>query len=763
MGERLPSGNLNPTKPGNDYRVLQPWRVMDPNRTRTQLAFDILGMVVGTAVMGKPEGNLGDSLTGFDADLTEAVILNHLANPLTDPHAILSRATTHLVYDLFAYYRTKDQPDPQPAVVYTLVREIHDADLQPGEQTKIQHSFSYSDGFGREIQKKIQAEPEKINSIAGPPRWVGSGWTIFNNKGKPVRQYEPFFSNTHRFEFGVRVGVSPILFYDPVERVVATLHPNHTYEKVVFDPWQQTTWDVNDTLNKTGAGALPFDSKNDPDVGSFFSRLPEDHYLPTWYDLRTDAVKAQLEWPDTDAQGNLLPDNAKRRASEKKSVEKAVAHVDTPTTAHFDALGRPFLTLARNRVVCVNHALNGTQEQFATRIELDIEGNQREVLDAKDRVVMRYAYDMLGNRIHQLSMEAGARWMLNDVAGKPIRAWDSRGHNFVTKYDALRRPIEQYVRGTTSESDPRTLNRDILVDKIEYGEGLLNAEALNLRTRIYRHSDSAGIATNAQVDTNDNPTAAYDFKGNLLCSTRKLVSDYKNIPDWLLVPQPILDDETFTSSTRYDALNRPVQAIAPHSSLARAKLNIIQPVFNEANLLERVDVWLDRAVESPGRLDPAVNSPSQVGVRNIDYDAKGQRQRIDYKNGASTAYDYDPLTFRLTRLRTTRAANLNGLASKLFQNNGTVQDLNYTYDPAGNITEITDHALKTVIYNQEQVDPVCRYVYDAIYRLIEGRGREHIGQSALLFNPPNGNYRDYPYAGGTQLSDPQAVRNYTEQ
>ena len=35
------------------------------------------------------------------------------------------------------------------------------------------------------------------------PRWVGSGWTIFNNKGKPVRQYEPFFSDTHRFEFDV--------------------------------------------------------------------------------------------------------------------------------------------------------------------------------------------------------------------------------------------------------------------------------------------------------------------------------------------------------------------------------------------------------------------------------------------------------------------------------------------------------------------------------------------------------------------------------
>ena len=39
------------------------------------------------------------------------------------------------------------------------------------------------------------------------PRWIGSGWTIYDNKGQPVRQYEPFFSATHRFEFGVAVGI----------------------------------------------------------------------------------------------------------------------------------------------------------------------------------------------------------------------------------------------------------------------------------------------------------------------------------------------------------------------------------------------------------------------------------------------------------------------------------------------------------------------------------------------------------------------------
>ena len=67
-------------------------------------------------------------------------------------------------------------------------------------------------------------------------------------------------------------------------------------------------------------------------------------------------------------------------------------------------------------------------------------------------------------------------------------------------------------------------------------------------------------------------------------------------------------------------------------------------------------MWLERAAEPAALLDPTTEAPSPVGVANIDYDAKGQRLRIDYKNGASTFYGYDPLTFRLTHLLTRRDA-----------------------------------------------------------------------------------------------------------
>jgi RHS repeat-associated protein len=755
----------------NDYRVLQPQLVSDPNRNRSEVAFDALGMVVGTAVMGKaaPGPLEGDSLAGFVPDPSQSALDAFFTDPVEANSAdtkrsqatsasrnLLAGATSRIVYDLdrFARSRQAHPNNPaqwQPAVAATISRETHVSD-ENGTPSRLQVSFSYSDGFGREIQKKIQAEPGRLSPLDPTsaqlnPRWVGSGWTVFNNKGKPVRQYEPFFSATNGFEFGVIQGVSPVLFYDPADRVVATLHPNHSYEKVVFDPWQQTTWDVNDTC--AARNAQTGDPRIDPDIGGFVANYfnTQPGTWQTWHAQRI---------------GNALGTH------ERQAAERAGAHADTPTTAHFDALGRPFLTVAHNRVVCAGHDLDGNDERYATRVELDIEGNQRSVRDAithteaRDatggtvvvddplgRIVMRYATDMLGNRIHQHSMEAGARWMLIDVADRLIRAWDSRGHNIRTTYDALRRPLNQFVRGTAPESDPRTQDLTVpaglLVNRIEYGEALANAEGLNLRTRIHRHFDSAGIATNARLDASGTPVVAYDFKGNLLGSTRQLVSRYKVIPDWGANPQPQLESETFQSLSRYDALNRPIQSVAPYSSVTRPghpyRINVIQPLFNEANLLERLDVWLEQAAEPSELIDPNTEAPSPVGVTNIDYDAIGQRQQIDYKSGASTFYSYDPLSFRLTQLQTRR--RVSDFPADAPQPPAAawpgrfLQNLHYIYDPAGNITHIRDDAQQRIFFDNQRVEPSNDYVYDAVYRLIQARGREHLGQNAnQQRNPP---------------------------
>jgi RHS repeat-associated protein len=703
-----------------DYRVLQPRVISDPNRNRTEVAFDALGMVVGTAVMGKPSPAPaeGDSLDGFAAELTQAELDAFFGaeDPRDGALALLKDATTRVVYDLDRFRRSQraNPNNPaawQPAYSATIARETHALDPLPPQGLRLQLSFGYSDGFGRGIQTKMPAEPGPVVDD-GPvvaSRWVGSGWTIFNNKGKPVRQFEPYFSVTHRFDFGLTAGVSPVLFYDPVERVIATLHPNHAYEKVVFDPWQQTTYDVNDTCAPRNAETG--DPRTDPDIAShvreYFRIQPAT--WQTWREQRIGGALGQHE---------------------RTAATRAAAHADTPVTAHVDALGRPFLTEERNRTICAGHDLDGLEERLQSRVELDIEGNQRTVRDPVTqvgdpfgRVVMRYAYDLLGNRIQQLSMDAGTLWVLNDATGKPIRVWDSRGHAFTTTYDQLRRPLEQTVRGTTAESDPRTLDQDVLVDRIEYAEGQPSSESLNLRTRIYRHFDAAGVVISARLDADGNPVRAYDFKGNLLHSTRRLLSDGTTIPDWRLNPQ--LDAERFEASDRYDALNRVTQSVAPHSSAGPTTRNVLQQVFNEANLLDRVDVWLEREAEPDGLIDPGREAPSPVGVADIDYDARGQRLKIEYKNGVATRYAYDVETLRLAHLHTGPPRKASGL-----------QSLHYTYDPAGNITHIQDDAQQSIFFRNRRVEPSSDYTYDAVYQLVQATGREHLGQVNGVPNPP---------------------------
>jgi RHS repeat-associated protein len=752
VGER----NLDPIQPPvrlrQDYRVLQPALVMDPNRNRSEVAFDALGMVVGTAVMGKPEEASvpGDRLAvTFHTDLTQAEIGQFLANPKGPMAAmLLDDTTTRVVYDLAAYWGEPDPKRKPPTVTATIARETHMSDLQPNQDTKLQISFSYFDGFGRDIQKKIQAEPGPVPSrdangkiIMGvngqpemtrsdvSPRWVGSSWTVFNNKGKPVRQYEPFFTDSHRFEFDVRIGVSPVLFYDPVERVVATLHPDHTWEKVVFGPWRQETWDVNDTM-------LVADPETDVDLGDFFRRLANAAYLPTWHVLRTNpahALQANQRWP-----------SPKTRDAEKRAAEKAAVHAATPTVAHADSLGRTFLTVVHNRFKYSDSPPTDppVEEFHRIRIILDIEGSQREVIDAEDRVVMRYDYDMLGNRVHQASMEAGQRWMLNDVAGKPLYAWDSLSHRLRTAYDRVRRPTDSFLR--------EGADAEMVVGRSIYGESRPNPEATNLRGKVVELYDQAGVVT----------SDGYDFKGNLLRTHRQLAQSYKSTLHWS--GAVTREAEVYTSRTRYDALNRPIQLIAPHSDQFGTKVNVIQASYNEANLLEQVHVWLDWNAEPTGRLDPA--TANLHPVTHIDYDAKGQRERIAYGSGAVTAYDYDPLSFRVVHLLTRRdviafPSDCPAPAPVVWPG-CQVQNLHYAYDPAGNITHIRDDAQQTVYFRNKRVEPSADFTYDAIYRLIEATGREHLGQ--VGGSPIPHSYNDAPRVGILHPGDGNAMGTYIE-
>jgi hypothetical protein len=195
----------NTTTAVNDYRTLSPVLLTDPNLNRAALEMDELGLVIKSAVMGKEGAGEGDTLE--------------------DP-------TTRMEYDLFNW-----QNNGKPNYVHMFAREKHGAD-----NPRWQESYVYSDGCGSVIMIKKQAEPGKakkwndvlkqVEEVDADPRWVGNGRTIFNNKGNPVKQYEPYFSITQEHENEddlVETGVTPIMYYDPLGRNIRTEFPNGNF------------------------------------------------------------------------------------------------------------------------------------------------------------------------------------------------------------------------------------------------------------------------------------------------------------------------------------------------------------------------------------------------------------------------------------------------------------------------------------------------------------------------------------------------------
>lgn len=716
---------------GFDFRVMAPREMRDINHNLSEVYFDVLGLPTAMVVKGK--GTEGDNLTGFSDALANPALteLTTFFNAPTYDEAQarrwLGNATARHVYYFGETRNAKGDITwgTHPACAVGIGREKHLSQLAIGEQSPLQASFEYSDGMGAVVVKKVQAEPERAGQ---PLRWVANGKTILNNKGKPVKQYEPYFSSVgHRFEEPREEGVTPIVYYDAAGRTVRTELPDGSYSRVEFSPWQVASYDPNDTVLETGN---------------------------TWFARNSTSDKA----------------------GERRAAQLAAAHADTPSLTLLDSLGREVVSIAHNRVRTNAEVLQ--DKKYLTFTKLDAEGKPLWIRDARNNRVMQYitlpvpdsqltdpvsgfvpCYDIAGNLLFQHSMDAGDRWMLNDATGKPMLAWDDRKHRFRTEYDELHRPTGSFVKG----ADPLNANREIQFEKVVYGDtpsnGLSDAAKLqlNLRGKPYQQFDTAGVVVSKGQNPATGAEEAFDFKGNLLRSTRQLIQNYKKTPDWSQATG--LEKEVFSSSTRYDALNRPVQMVAPHSNKLGSTFNVIRPGYNEANLLERVDLWGGQTNEPTTLLSP--NTASDRIVKNIDYDAKGQRIRMDYGNSSSTAYTYDTQTFRLMRLHTTRTGAF-AASPLLLVNSGTLQDLNYVYDPVGNITEIRDAALPVIAYDGEQVEPVSRYTYDALYRLIEARGREHAGQTNYQPIAPRDNDRDYPFQNLPNANDMQALRNYTE-
>ncbi len=664
---------------GHDYRVMQPSILSDENRNVSMVAFDALGLPVVATIGGKPEDGDGERLDGtLRLDLTDAEFAALLDNP-QGPLAteLLGSATTRHVVD------PRPVPSgtaPRPSAALSLAREQHGRD--PG---RISTSLVHFDGAGTAIQTKA------LRDVTEAQRWTCSGWIVQNNKGYPVRQYEPFFTDTHEFEFDARRGVSPIILYDLTGRSVATIMPDKTFTKVRTTPWRTEAWDEGDTV-------LISDPAVDVDVGPFIARLRGEDYLPTWHAARIGGEK-----------GHEAQEAA--RGSEICS--------ETPVISHTDSLGRIIVSETLNRVRGEGGLVSKTME--ASSATLDIAGRPVTVTDTMGRRAMVFTYDMAGQQIAQASNEAGRRWLLTDASASPVLTWDDMGRRTRTEYDALRRPVAVWMaEGGAPE---------VMIAASIHGEGIADAEARNLLGQAVETRDQSGLAL----------AERFDFKGNLIRSVRRIAQSFDTLIDWS--GDVALEPEHFVTEALFDALGRPILSMPPHAEGVTSR-HFVQPRFDHLGQVRGLHVWHSRTEAPTAILDPGSDPPSDAGIRDITYDARGARTEVFHANGVRCRYEYDPETFRLIRLKSDRPR-------------GVLQDMRYTHDAVGHLTHIVDAAAETGFFDGSAVGADQSFEHDSKGQLVRATGRVHLGQAAGA--ETDGVARPLPHA-----SDGQALVHYIE-
>ncbi len=671
-----------------DYRVLQPREATDPNGNRQRFAFSPLGLPRSIAVMGKEAESLGDTDT---------------------------EPGSRFEYDFLAFERAE-----QPISVRTIQRQYHitETDVPLEKRNETIETVEYSDGFGRLVQTRTQAEEVlfgdktfgndlltadrtvvpgevigRIRDAGDPINVVVSGWQIYDNKGRVVEKYEPFYSSGWEYDRprDAEMGQKVEMYYDSRGRVILTINPDGSQQRVIYGvpveldnpnefrptPWEVYTYDANDLA------PLSRKIRSDGSVVTLASRAPVNHHF-------------------------------------------------TPSSIAIDALGRTVESVERNGA--------NRDEWYITRSNYDIRGNLLTVTDALKREAFRYVYDLTPRGEEEDSsslvlkidnIDAGVRRVVFDAVGNELERRDSKGALILQAYDRLSRPSRLWARDGTGQA--LTL-REI----IEYGDAGTASQSTTERT-ANRNLNRLGKPIQSYDEAGKSVYEAYDFKGNGLEKVRQVIGDEailsvfpdRSTPDpdwnieafridWQTATDEILAPQEFRTSATYDALNRVKEMRYPQDVEGERKL--LRPQYNRAGALEQIE--LDNATY----------------VEHIAYNAKGQRTLIAYGNGVMTRYAYDPETFRLVRLRSERYSSPSDFIFRPTNSERPLQDFNYRYDLVGNITRILDLTPESGIRGNpdamDMSDPILsrllssgdalirRFSYDPIYRLIEATGRE---------------------------------------
>lgn len=303
-------------------------------------------------------------------------------------------------------------------------------------------------------------------------------------------------------------------------------------------------------------------------------------------------------------------------------------------------------------------------------------------------------YSLSTKALKTLSVDAGMRLQLFGLAEERLRSWDGRGTRQETQYDRLLRPLAVFEQDTCAE-------------RFEYAGPDDASRERNQCGQLIRHDDPSGTLSFTE----------FDIHGNCIRQARRFTVDPVQ-PDWPPLPddrEPLLESQSYETLWRFNPLD-------DLHEQRDAKGNRQQHRYT-----------LDGRVRE-SRLKLNGESDWHTVVSAIEYNAEGKIERQVAGNGVITTQHYRPEDGRLMERK-----DYNG---KL------LQWLIHDYDRMGNVLSITDAAMPVRYFANQRIDPVRRYCYDSLYRLIEAFGWE---ASA----PNKGPHVAVP-------NDPAAIRNYRQ-
>lgn len=513
-----------------DYRLFQPHTLIAPDGTSTHVSYTPLGLVAKQFA----QGNNGEG--------------GSTQQPEVEWH-----------YDLLAFQRSRHQATPQPAFVHTRRRVWY---ASAGLSDEVIEQRDFSDGFGRLLQTRAQAETLRFGpdgaavglglepgQVIGPAvaqrsadQVIVSGWQVYDNKGRVVEKYEPFFAQGWEYqpEAEARQGMHSSQYYDPRGQLIRTVKPDGSEQRVLF--------------------GIPHDLRNPAD----FAPTPWESYSYDANDLAPLSYHPQ----------ERLPDGTPRPLSDRAPA----AHHFTPTSTVIDALGRGICQVVRN-------GPDPEQNWFITRSRYDMRGNLLAIIDASGRVAQQQVFDLLDRVIRVESSDAGLRTSIFNAVDQLVEYRDSRGSLVLRLYDVLQRPTQ--IWACDAADQPFTLR-----ERLRYGDGgsamQPAAERAAMRTiyalgRLVQHDDEAGRQE----------ITRYDFQGRPLEQRRLVISDAALAAGWSAdwsAPnaEAALDPQPYQTSHSYDALGRPVLLRLPAD--VEGQRATLTPSYNRAGALEKVEL-----------------------------------------------------------------------------------------------------------------------------------------------------------------------------